>query len=130
MVTEEELKKVKGGGFSQGMVIPPDHSIDNFVQWITENGGYISNQDWTYAFGGDSYKTTMEVVGWGPPFHKEKDVVKVFPTMKHYATVVFYPKHEDEFRKKLNQEFMQKEKNLEVNYREKLELIKQAYAKD
>lgn len=78
------------GGYS--MVIPPDHNIDNFVQWITENGGYLSNQDWAYAFGGDSYKTTMEVVGWGPPFHKEKDVVKVFPTMKHYATVVFYPK--------------------------------------
>lgn len=78
------------GGYT--MLIPPRLSVDNFVQWAAENGGYLTNQDWSRAYGDNTYRVTMELVGWGLPFHKEKDVVKIFPTMKNYDTVVFYPK--------------------------------------
>ena len=78
------------GGYSA--IIPPGYNLDDFVQWAAENGDYLSNQDWSRAFGGDLYKTIMEVAGWGLPFHKEGNEVKIFSKMKHYANVVFYPK--------------------------------------
>lgn len=73
------------------MVLPPDFSLDGFVKWVVENGDFLSDQDWTYAFAGSTYETIMKLVEWGLPFHKDKDVVKIVPWMKHYPTVLFYP---------------------------------------
>jgi len=62
-----------GGGAG---IMPPDYNVDDFVQWVAENGDYLSNQDWARAFIGDTYKIIMELAGWGLPFHREKNEVK------------------------------------------------------
>jgi succinate dehydrogenase / fumarate reductase flavoprotein subunit len=78
---------ISGG---RSMVILPDESVDRWVAWAAENGGYLNNQDWAQTFGRNVYECTMELARWGMPVTTgEEGKLNVIPRMKAYKAVQF-----------------------------------------
>jgi succinate dehydrogenase/fumarate reductase flavoprotein subunit len=77
-----------GGGMF--MVIFPEDDLDQWVKWVVEDGEYLNNQDWTYAYGGDTYKCFREAVDWGLPFIKNDTGEVGISTRLEYYKMVYW----------------------------------------
>src|SRR3989304_2169621 len=77
---------VSGGN---SMAIPPEDSMEDFVKWAVENGGYLNDQDWAYEFGRRSYQDTMKLAEWGVTLPVKDGRLQVIPKMKAYKSIQF-----------------------------------------
>ncbi|MBI4322422.1 MAG: FAD-binding protein [Chloroflexi bacterium] len=72
------------------MIVPPEDDLDAWVKWAVEGGEYLNNQDWAYAFGGDTHKCMMEIADWEMPFiTDDKGQIEVIQRMRAYKAVQF-----------------------------------------
>lgn len=77
-----------GGG--RIMMILPEDDLDGWVRWAVEEGGYLNDQAWTYALGGDIYQAVQALVAEGIPLTRDGQlefVTKPWP----YRVVQFDP---------------------------------------
>jgi succinate dehydrogenase / fumarate reductase flavoprotein subunit len=58
-----------GGGFP---TVPLD-GIERHVKYVVEEGEYLNDQDWTYAYSRDTQPDVFEMAGWGVPFETGAD---------------------------------------------------------
>lgn len=77
---------ISGG---RSMIILPEDSIDDWVKWAVGNGDYLSDQDWTYRYGGRVYECAMDLIRWGVPLRDQEGRLNVIPRMKAYKAVQF-----------------------------------------
>jgi succinate dehydrogenase / fumarate reductase flavoprotein subunit len=75
-----------GGGFPTAA---PDE-VEEQVQWITELGEYLNDQDWTYAFANDAYHNALEMADWGDLFKRDiEGKIKLEVNRAHHIGTTF-----------------------------------------
>lgn len=67
----------------------PQERVEEFFKWTVQDGAYLNNQDWTYAFAQDIGKDIMELNEWGFPFVKIKGEVAILSLQRDWNTVRF-----------------------------------------
>jgi succinate dehydrogenase/fumarate reductase flavoprotein subunit len=56
-----------GGGFP----VAAPNEIEEQVEWITKEGEYLNDQDWTYALSREGYSDCLEMAEWGDLFKRD-----------------------------------------------------------
>jgi len=70
--------------------VPPGQE-DEWFNFAVRNGGYLNNQDWTYAFAENIHRNLTELFSWGFPFVTIKGEIAILSRLKDYATTQFAP---------------------------------------
>ncbi|MFC2057071.1 FAD-binding protein [Chloroflexota bacterium] len=60
---------VAGGGNG---LMTEENRLEGWFKWKVETGGYLNDQEFTYAYGKDNYKVCREVASWGAPFERDE----------------------------------------------------------